>query len=81
MPRRGNATAWILTLLAWLLAVLILAPVCFFLVILLAGPHSTMLPAFLQPLVLLLGWIVFFMGPVWVARVVWRRLARAPVRS
>ena len=81
MPCRGNPTAWLLTLLAWLLAVLILAPVCFFLVILLAGPHSSMLPAFLQPVVLLLGCIVFLLGPVWVARVVWRRLSRAPVRS
>jgi len=67
---------WLFTLLAWLLAVLILAPVCFFVTMVLAGPHSSMLPSFLQPVALVLGWLVFLLGPVWVARAVWRRATR-----
>jgi hypothetical protein len=63
----------LLTGIAWLVSTAILAPVCFYAVILLAGPHSSMLPSMIQPAVLLLGWIVFLVAPVFVARAVWRR--------
>ena len=63
----------LLTLLAWLVATAILAPVCFFAVIVLAGPHSSMLPSMIQPAVMLLGWIAFLVAPIFVARAVWRR--------
>ncbi len=65
---------WVLTLLAWLVSVVVLAPVCFFGVILLAGPHSSVIPSFLQPPVMLLGWGILLVGPVLVARAVWRRV-------
>jgi hypothetical protein len=41
---------------------------------LLAGPHSSVIPSFLQPPVMLLGWGILLVGPVLVARAVWRRL-------
>ena len=73
--------AWFLTLLAWLLAVFVLAPACFFMTMLVAGPHSSLLPSFLQPIALLLGWLLFLVGPVWVARVVWARVTRSRNRG
>jgi hypothetical protein len=68
---------WLLGLLAWLASLAVLAPICFFAVILLAGPHSSMLPGWLQSFVLLLGWLVVVVVPVWIARAVWRRTKRA----
>ena len=73
--------AWFLTLLAWLLAAVVLAPACFFMTMLVAGPHSSLLPSFLQPIALLLGWLLFLVGPVWVARVVWVRVTRSRSRG
>jgi hypothetical protein len=67
---------WILAIVAWLVTVAVLAPAIFFAVILLAGPHSSMLPSVLQSVVVITGWIVFLAGPVWVARIVWSRFAR-----
>jgi hypothetical protein len=63
----------LLTAIAWLVTTAVLAPVCFFATLVLAGPHSSMLPSFVQPAVLLLGWVVFLAGPVVIARLVWRR--------
>lgn len=65
---------WVLTLLAWLASLAVLAPVCFAGVILLAGPHSSLLAPSLQVPVVLLGWGILLMGPLWVARTVWRRV-------
>jgi hypothetical protein len=59
--------------IAWLLSTAILAPVCFYAVIALAGPHSSMLPTIIQPAVLLMGWIVFVVTPIFAAAAVWRR--------
>ena len=72
------AVRWLLVVLAWVVSAALLAPICFFVAILLAGPHSSMLPGVLQPLVLLLGWAVFLVTPVLVARGVWRRTGRTP---
>ena len=68
---------WLLTLLTWVITVAVLAPVCFIVTMVLAGPHSSILPSSLQPLVLALGWIVFLVCPVLAARAVWRRRAPA----
>jgi hypothetical protein len=68
---------WIPALLAWVASVAVLAPVCFFVVILLAGPHSSLLPGWLQSAVLLLGWLIVVVAPFLIARAVWRRTARA----
>jgi hypothetical protein len=66
---------WVLVILAWLVAVAVLGPVIFFVAIVIAGPHSSMLPSAIQPAVLVIGWLVFLAGPVFVARSVWRRTA------
>lgn len=61
-----------LTAIAWLVATAILVPVCFFAAIVLAGPHSSVLPSFIQPAVVLLAWVAVLAGPILIARVVWR---------
>ena len=63
----------VLTAIAWLVTAAVLAPLCFFSVILLAGPHSSMLPSLIQPAVLALGWLIFLVGPLLAARAAWRR--------
>ena len=63
---------WLLAFLAWLVAATILGPVMFFLVLVLAGPHSSLLPSSLQPAVLVLGWLTFLVVPLWIAGRVWR---------
>ena len=68
---------WLLTLLTWVITVAVLAPVCFIVTMVLAGPHSSILPSSLQPLVLALGWMAFLVGPVLAARAVWRWRAPA----
>jgi len=67
------AMRWLLTLGAWLASVALLAPACFFAVMVLAGPHSSVLPSSLQPPLLLLGWAILLVGPLLIARAVWRR--------
>lgn len=68
---------WFLTILAWVIATAVLAPVCFFGALVLAGPHSSLLPSFLQPLALALAWGALLLVPIVVARVTWMRLGRA----
>lgn len=63
----------LLTVIGWLVATAILVPVCFFAAIVLAGPHSSVLPSFIQPAVLFIGWVVVLAGPILIARLVWRR--------
>jgi hypothetical protein len=63
---------WLIAFLAWLVAAAVLGPIVFFIVLILAGPHSSMLPSAIQPAVLLGGWIVFLIAPLWIARRVWR---------
>jgi hypothetical protein len=66
----------LITFIAWTATTAVLAPVCFFGAILLAGPHSDILPSFLQPVVLLLACAVLLLGPLWTARRVWRLTGR-----
>jgi len=49
-------------------------PVAFIAVIVLAGPHSSMLPSFLQPAVLVLGWASLILLPAAAAVWMWKRL-------
>ncbi len=65
-----------LALLAYVASLAVVAAVAFFLVILLAGPHSDWLPGGLQAVVILLGWVSVLALPVLAARSVWRWLAR-----
>jgi hypothetical protein len=62
----------LLTVITWLVATAILVPLCFFAAIVLAGPHSSVLPSVIQPAVPLLAWVVVLAGPILIARVVWR---------
>ncbi len=43
-------------------------------VVLIAGPHAGVLPGFLEPVVLLLGWLAVLALPAFAAFRVWRRL-------
>ncbi|HKY19755.1 MAG TPA: hypothetical protein VJM31_00935 [Vicinamibacterales bacterium] len=74
--KRRQAARWLLTFLAWLASVAVLAPICFFAVIFLAGPHSSLLPSAIQSVVLIVGWVAFLAVPILVARAVHRRLWR-----
>jgi hypothetical protein len=66
---------WTLTLVAWAVSTAVLVPVCFFAVLILAGPHSDLLPGFMGGPMLILGWLIFLGAPIWIARVVWKRRA------
>jgi uncharacterized membrane protein len=66
-------TRWLLTSLAWLVATAVLLPICFFAVIVLAGPHGGMLPRVLESPVFVACWLVLLVVPVLAARAVWRR--------
>jgi hypothetical protein len=70
---------WFVAVAVWLLATAILAPVSFFATIILAGPHSSILPGFLQPVVALLAVAVLLVTPLWLARAAWRRIGRSAV--
>jgi hypothetical protein len=64
---------WLVAFLTWAASAALLAPICFFLVMLLAGPHSSLLPGPLQPVVLGIGWLIFLAVPILAARAAWRR--------
>ncbi len=65
--------------LVGLLVLVIVAPVVFFGVMLLAGPHGGVLPTALHTVTLVLAWVVAIVVPLLAARRVWRRFA--PPRS
>jgi hypothetical protein len=73
MPPAARA---FIAVIVWAATAAALAPVCFFATILLAGPHSDLLPSVLQPPVLLLGLAVFLLVPLAAARMAWRRTQR-----
>ena len=70
---------WLIAVVVWALATVLLAPVCFFATMFLAGPHSSMLPSFAQSLVVIVGWLILLVTPVWIARSAWRRVGRRAV--
>lgn len=65
-----------LTLAAWLLSLAVLMPICFFVVMILAGPHSSVLPSMIQPAVLILGWVAVLVAPMMIAGFAWQRAGR-----
>ena len=69
-----TGSAW--AVLVWLIAVAIVAPVFLFVVLILAGPHRSMLPTAVPPAVLIAGRLVFLATPVVLARTAWRRAGR-----
>jgi hypothetical protein len=64
---------WLLTSLTWLLATVVLLPICFFTALVLAGPHSGMLPQILEAPVIVMCWLALLVVPVLASRTVWRR--------
>jgi hypothetical protein len=71
--------------LVWLGIAVLLAPVFFVVVLVLAGPHSSVLPSWMQLAVLVIGWLALLVAPVPVARAVlkriWPAVPRQPDRS
>jgi hypothetical protein len=67
---------WAVAIVVWIVGVVVLAPICFFAAIVLAGPHSSMLPSAIQPAVLIAGWLVLLTAPVLVARAAYRRVSQ-----
>lgn len=70
---RDKIVRVLLTVIAYIGSLAIIAVIAFFVVIFLAGPHSGLLPSWLEGAVLVLGWLAVLIMPVLVARRVWRR--------
>ena len=68
---------YLATALAYLLSLVVIAAISLAVVLLVAGPHSGLLPSWLEPWVLGLGWLVILILPVLIARKVWRRFDRS----
>lgn len=67
--------------LAYIVSLVLTAVVTFFAVIFVAGPHSDVLPNWLQTPALLLGCALVIAVPALVARRVWRSLSRTPFKT
>jgi len=63
------------TIIAYLVSLPLVTVATFFIVLALAGPHSDVLPRWLGPFVVGLGWLVVLLLPALIAYWVWRRLA------
>lgn len=66
----------LLTALAYILALAVVALISFFAVIVLAGPHAGLLPPPLEVVVLIAGWLTVLVLPLLAARALWRWLGR-----
>ncbi len=66
----------LLTTLAILFSFVATAGVALVIVLVFAGPHSDILPSWLQPVVVVLGWVAVIAIPALVGRAIWRRLNR-----
>lgn len=64
------------TALAYLAALAAVAIATFVVVLFVAGPHAGLLPRWAESVVLGAGWLLVAVVPVYVARAVWRHLAR-----
>ncbi len=65
----------LLTLLGFAVSLVLTAGAVFFLVIVVAGPHSGILPSSLEAVTLALGWVCVLLVPFFVARRIWHRYA------
>lgn len=68
MPKR-----LLLTVAAFLVALVLTAVAVFFLVLFLAGPHGGILPASFGTPVLVAGWVLVLAVPAWCGWRVWTR--------
>lgn len=69
----------LLTGLVYLAVAAVVGVFAFVVVVILAGPHSDLLPGAVQMVVLILGWLAILVIPVLVARLAWRRYEKPPV--
>jgi hypothetical protein len=72
---RAGVLACLLALATWLVATPMVAAILFFPVMILAGPHSSLLPRASQGVVLIAAWGLVIAIPVCLARAAFRRLA------
>lgn len=79
--RARRFRALLLAGVVFVAAVPVVAALLFFPVMILGGPHSSMLPGFLQPIVLFAGWAAVVAAPAWLAAAVYRRQASVPARD
>jgi len=61
--------------LTYIVSLLVVAALSLGVVLVVAGPHSGLLPGWLEGIVLAVGWIAIFLVPMMPTRWVWRRLA------
>ena len=64
----------LITGLVYLGSLTVTLPAAFVLALILAGPHSSLLPSVLQPLVLILGWAAVIFLPLTAAVWMWKKL-------
>lgn len=64
---------WLLAASVWIIVTAVLLPLCGFAAIMLAGPHSDLLPSFLQPPAFLFCLAILLVVPFWLGRKVWRK--------
>lgn len=62
----------LLTAIAYLLSLVVIAVLAFYSVLVLAGPHAGLLPGWLEAVVLVLGWLAVLVLPAVVAHRIWR---------
>jgi hypothetical protein len=60
-------------------ALVLVTPIIFAIVILLAGPHAGLLPQPLEVAVMITGWLAVLILPALAARAVWKKLDRNAV--
>lgn len=68
---------FIATAVVYIILLAVVAVLSFFTVLVLVGPHAGILPSWLEPVVLVIGWLAVLVLPVLVARLVWRRYDRS----
>ena len=65
---------------AYLAALAVVGALALLVVMVLAGPHSDLLPGAAQGMVLIVGWLAVLVIPAMPARRVWRRAGKRPDR-
>lgn len=65
---------YFITAITYVISLAIIGAATLFLVLVVAGPHSGLLPSWLETPVALTGLLVILVAPVLIARTVWRRL-------
>lgn len=78
---KGQLVRILVTAIAYILCLAAVAALSFVIVLLLAGPHAGLLPSWLEPVILGLGWLAVFILPILAARGVWRRFGNAGPRG